>query len=372
VAIDFEAEGLLDGLSGSERDARGQLLEELAADGVPLDELRQAVEQDRLALLPVERLLEGEGKRYTVSEIAELAGVDVDMLRRQRQAMGLPTAEPDEEVFTDDDLEGARRLRTLLDAGLPEDGLLETARVMALAMSQIAAANNALVGQAMLHPGDTELEAAHRYVEAARSLRPLLGPALEHILNLHFREQLRQAVIGQAERAAGALPGSQEVTACFADLVGFTKLGERLAVEELGAVTGRLNELARDVAQGPVRLVKLIGDAAMLVSPDNDALLESALALVEAAEEDSEFPSLRAGVARGPALPRAGDWYGRPVNLASRITGVARPDTVVCSEEVREAADADFRWSRVGHRHLKGVRGAVRLFRVRRVASSGA
>ena len=73
-----------------------------------------------------------------------------------------------------------------------------------------------------------------------------------------------------------------------------------------------------------MRLVKLIGDAAMLVGPEPGAVLDAALDLVgAAAEEGEDFPLLRAGVASGQAIPRGGDWYGRPVNLASRITAIA-------------------------------------------------
>jgi adenylate cyclase len=112
--------------------------------------------------------------------------------------------------------------------------------------------------------------------------------------------------------------------------------------------------------------VKMIGDAAMLVSPDTDALLDAALALVAAAEAEGEgFPQLRAGVAHGPAVPRAGDWYGRPVNLASRITAIARPGSVLASEEVHDAAANGYRWSFAGSRRLRGIGHEVRLFRVR-------
>ena len=88
MAIDFEREGLLKGTRGKAREARQELLEELAADGVPLEELRRAVEEDRLALLPVERVLEGEGPRYTAAEVAEGAGVDQSFLRRKRHGAG--------------------------------------------------------------------------------------------------------------------------------------------------------------------------------------------------------------------------------------------------------------------------------------------
>jgi adenylate cyclase len=372
VAIDFEAEGLLKGTRGRYRQARLELLQELAADGVGLEELRRAVAEDRLALLPVERLLEGGGRRYTAREISELAGVDLAVVIRQRQALGLPGGDPDEPAYTEDDLNGVRRLRSVLDAGLDPDQVYDTARVLGLAASQLAAANRAVVGEAMLRKGDTEREAARRYSEAATALLPLLVSSLEHVLRLHIREQLRHDAIGRAELESGRLSGSQEVSVCFADLVGFTKLGEGLPPDELAAVTGRLDELAREFADPPVRLVKMLGDAAMLVSPDNDALLDATIGLIEAAELEAQgFPSLRAGVARGAALSRAGDWYGRPVNLASRITDVAYPGSVLCSAAVRDAAANGHRWSYAGKRRLKGIRGEEGLFRVRREVEGG-
>jgi adenylate cyclase len=85
------------------------------------------------------------------------------------------------------------------------------------------------------------------------------------------------------------------------------------------------------------------------------------------------MPSLRAGIARGEALGRAGDWYGRPVNLASRLTGFARPGSVVADEALKETFDDDdeqgpFAFSFAGKRQLKGIKGEVAVFRVRRRA----
>jgi adenylate cyclase len=258
-------------------------------------------------------------------------------------------------------------MRKLLDAGLPEDGLLENSRVLGVAMAQVAATNNSLVGEAMLRKGDTELDAARRYLDAASALEPLMGPAMQYALRLHLREQIRQSVVGSAQLASGELAGSTLVTACFADLVDFTRLGQSLDFAQLASLTNRLAEIAREVAAPPVRLVKMIGDAAMLVSSDNDALLDAALQLVSAAEAESgEFPELRAGLARGEVVGRGGDYYGHPVNLASRITDYAYPGSVLCDETVHDAAQNGFRFSFAGARHLKGVDGATRLFRARR------
>jgi adenylate cyclase len=108
----------------------------------------------------------------------------------------------------------------------------------------------------------------------------------------------------------------------------------------------------------------------MLVSPELPELVDAALALVEAAAHDDNLPDLRAGIAYGPALSRAADWYGRPVNLASRVSDVARPRTVLAVDTVREAMrDGTFAWSFAGPRTLKGIREPVRLYRVRKPAA---
>ena len=162
---------------------------------------------------------------------------------------------------------------------------------------------------------------------------------------------------------SGELPGSETINVSFSDLVGFTKLGEQLPAEELGSVAGRLGKLAAEVAEPPVRLVKTIGDAAMLVSADPEALVRVTLDLVQAAEDEGEdFPQLRGGVARGDAIGRAGDWYGRPVNVASRVTGVARPGSVLVTDSVHAEVEDVFKWSFVGRKKLKGVKEPLPLF----------
>jgi adenylate cyclase len=158
------------------------------------------------------------------------------------------------------------------------------------------------------------------------------------------------------------------VSVLFADLVGFTALGESVTVEELGSVAGRLNRLAADALEPPVRIVKLIGDAVMLVSPEPEPIVDVTLRLVETAAADEAFPPLRAGIACGQAVHRWGDWFGTPVNLASRLTTRARPSTVLVAEDVREAVDGRFEFSDAGRKKLKGFSAPVRAYRVKRSA----
>ncbi|HEX6228725.1 MAG TPA: adenylate/guanylate cyclase domain-containing protein, partial [Solirubrobacterales bacterium] len=132
-------------------------------------------------------------------------------------------------------------------------------------------------------------------------------------------------------------------------------------------------EMAAEVAVPPVRLVKMIGDAAMLVSDEVGPLLDAAVRLIEMAEREGEaFPVLRAGLAFGPAIARAGDYYGRSVNLASRITGIARPGSVVVDGATKEAAGEGYRYSFIGERRLKGFDSRFPLFRARRAPADQA
>jgi adenylate cyclase len=366
---DFAAEGLLDGLEDErERHARLELLERLHADGVPLDELRTAVEESRLVLLPVERALGFKSGVYTREEVADRAGVDLDFLRLLWRALGIPEPEPGEAVFDDDDVEAARIVGQIRAAGMPDEGILEISRVMGQSLSRLASAVGGVFSESFIHEGDTERDLGERFGQATAALAPTLQPIITYVFDIHQRQQLRRNAIGRAEIAAGRVEGSRPIAVAFADLVGFTRLGESVAAPELGAVAGRLERLAAEHAREPVRLVKMIGDAAMLVSPEVEPLLDAGLELVVAADAEGEdFPQLRVGLATGDAIGRAGDWFGRPVNLASRICSYARPGSLLTTGDVHDAIGEEngYRWSRAGRRKFKGIRDDVSLYRVR-------
>jgi len=363
--MDFEAEGLLEGLEGEERDARRELLEQLRDAGVSDEELTKAVKEERLALLPVERALSGDYE-LTAADVGDRAGVSADFVRRYRRALGLPLSQDDAKAFGDEDVESLKNVKEFIDAGLDEEGVEEVTRVIGESMSRVARSVADLTARSLLRPGMTERDLGLGFAEAARLLAPKLGDQLSYVFKLQLREIICSEMVSRAELVSGELPGSETVNVSFADLVGFTKLGEQLPPEEIGRVAGRLGELAAEVAQSPVRLVKTIGDAAMLVSPDSEALVRATLDLVKAADDAGEdFPMLRGGVARGEAIGRGGDWYGRPVNVASRLTGVARPGSVLTTESVHDEAEDAFDWSFAGKKKLKGVKEPLPLFRAR-------
>ncbi len=366
--MDFESAGLLDGLEGDAREARLRLLEQLEQQGFGLEELTAAVNENRLALLPVERVL---GGRHTVGEIAERTGLDPKLVIRFRRLQGLSEPGPEERVFSDEDLEGLTSTKLFLDAGFSEETVVQTTRVLGESMARLAATVTASFVDTFLEAGDSEEAVALRFAALAEELTPRLTPVLVATFKAHLRDGVSRGMLGRAELATGQRQGEQEVAVCFADLVGFTRLGGQIEVEALGSVAGRLSELAAEVVVPPVRLVKTIGDAAMFVSPEPGPLVDVALSLVEAVEE-AEMPALRAGIAIGPALQRAGDFYGHSVNVASRVTGIARPGSVLCTEAVRDAAPGRFEWSSAGRHRLKGIKESIPLFRARRPAQAQA
>jgi adenylate cyclase len=366
--IDFAAEGLLDGLQGEQRAEREALLRYLATDGVPLSDLQRATTTGTLMFLPAERVIGGR-TRHSAREIAQETGTELDFLIAVRRAMGLPIPDPDEPVYTEGDLESVRMTEVFRAAGISDEEILDLLRTLGRGLSQTAETMRALTMRLVLEPGVSEHELAQRYAYAASQLSPMVGPLVTNLLTLHLREMAQSEALSAAERSGGQLAGSREIAVCFADLVGFTRLGELLPPDELARKAVRLEALTSEVIDAPVRLIKTIGDAAMLTSLQAEPLLDAALDLLDAADAEGEdFPQLRAGIAIGPALSRAGDWFGRPVNLASRITQIARPGSLLAEREVRESAREAYRWSYAGERRLRGIREPVPLFRARRLA----
>jgi adenylate cyclase len=366
--IDFAAEGLLDDLKGDQRAARLELLRRLSAEGVTLDELRDAVATGHLTLLPVERAIAGDGPRYSAHEIAEKSGLGLELALAFRAALGIPYGDDlDDRVGTEADLDAAVRTKAILDAGFPVEEMLRNARTVGMATARVAEANRELVVRNLTSPGDTERDVADRLVQTVDFLLPMGSDFLVYAFQANLLEQVKRDVIAAADLESGEFGGAVERTVCFADLVEFTSLGEEIATEELGVVVGHFEELAQSVVSSPVRLVKTIGDAVMLVSAEAEPLVGQALDLVAAAAaEGDQFPVLRAGVATGPTLPQSGDYYGRSVNLASRITGIARPGSVLVDTPTREAVgEGGFDYSFAGERRLKGIDARQKLFRVR-------
>lgn len=379
---------LLDGLEGPARAERAELIDWLLDQGVSVEEIRNTATPP--FLLATRRVVGDDGTYVSARETATRHGLDLELLQRMQRAVGLAGVDdPDAAVHMRADADAAAGIKGFLDLGLDPDNLVMVARVLADGLANTAEVMRYTALAAVLEPGVTELQIAQRSQALVSRIVPLLGPLVEDILLVQLRHMMETEAVNARERSAGsALPGAREITVAFADLVGFTRFGEEVPPEDLEQLANRLAELGRQVAVPPIRFVKTIGDAVMLVCPRPEPLLDALLRLVELADSTDDFLRLRAGAATGPAVSRAGDWFGAPVNLASRVTGVARPGSVLVTDAVRDAIDGapddeagetplgdpgepGFRWSFAGARRLKGISGEVKLFRVRRAESPG-
>ncbi|ULP47591.1 adenylate/guanylate cyclase domain-containing protein [Mycolicibacter virginiensis] len=359
--------GLFDGLDASAREERAELVVWLLEEGFGLDQIRAKVAP---MLMPAHRALGDDGKYVSERAVSADHGIDLALLQGIERALGLPRLDdPDAALLLRADGEAAVRLQRLVGAGLDPGQVLLMIRRLSEGISRAVPAFRYSTISAIMRPGLTELEVAKAHEEIVRTVIPLLGDMIRDILFVQLRRVLEGEEVNATERAAGvALPGARQLAVAFADMVGFTRLGEAIPPEELVGLVERLADLAHEVVNPPVRLVKTIGDAVMLVSSDAAKLLGATLQLLDRAADDPDLPQLRAGIASGWAVSRARDWFGSPVNVASRVTSVAEPGEVMTEGAAREAIGEapGYAWSFVGTRALKGVEGETKLFRVRR------
>lgn len=365
--FDVEASGLLDGLDGQARAERAELIPWLLDHDVTVEQIRDAYSP---LLLASRRILGDDGSYVSARELCATAGIDLELLQRLRRATGLSGVEdPDARVLPRADGEIAGYAQQFIDLGIDPDSLVGVLRTLADGLAKTAEAMRFTALSAVIEPGVTELDVAKGSESMLRRVQPLLGPMIRDLMRLQLRYVMETEAVTAQERAEGLpLPGARQVSVAFADLVGFTSLGEVVPPEELEGLAHRLVEFTHNAITPPVRFIKSIGDAVMLVSPDPAPLLTAMLALADVAQSDENFPRLRVGLASGMAVSRGGDWFGSPVNLASRITGVARPGAVLVGQDVRDAIgeDSGFSWSFAGARRLKGIKEEVKLFRARR------
>src|SRR4051812_8571063 len=289
---------------------RDQLVERLRQKGCADGDIEAAEAGGQLAAYAVERALGGE-ERYTLSDLPQDTGLGTAYLRELMQAIGRPNPQRGERPFTEEDLEAVRMIKAFVDAGLGRQDMLEVGRVISQCMAQVAEAVRRLAGNALLQPGDSEYTVGLRFSQAVDELAPFVPQLLDYHLRAHLRDAIRRQLITDAELQAGRLQDTTDVAIAFADLVDYTRLGERLAAEDMGQIASRFAALSARTAKRPVRLIKTIGDAALFVSEEVPPLLDTLQQLVkEVDSEGREFPDVRVGVAYGPATTTGGDWFG--------------------------------------------------------------
>jgi adenylate cyclase len=236
-----------------------------------------------------------------------------------------------------------------------------------------------VIGQSLARVADAQVTAAAERLERLRTeaasdetvVADLVGriealaPSLEQFLGYVWRRHLLAAL---RRRSAKPSAADHTLTIGFADLVGFTAMSQALGSHELAGMVDRFEALAYEhIPERSGRVVKMIGDEVMFAVDEGAFAADIAVALVEALAQEADLPGVRIGLASGPTLSWEGDLYGPTVNLASRLVNVARPNTVLISDELGNQLRDDPRFDL---RHLRPVNlqgiGRVRPWVLRR------
>jgi adenylate cyclase len=366
VTSDPDPATLFEGLDGEARAEREELVRWLLDHHFDVERIAGAISP---MLLGAVKVWGDDGTLVSAQDVAESSGVPVELILRLHHAAGLAYSEdPHNALHPRVDAEAILPAASLIGLGIDPAQVVLVVRLLVEGLTQAAVAMRLTGLKTILSPGAREVELAQAYEQLAQESKPITQALILQIAGLTLRHSFETEAITLAERSAGRLLGTRHITVAFADVVGFTQLGEELPPEELGEVVDVLVNITHDAVTEPVRFVKTIGDAVMLVSPDPGPLVHAVLGLIDIAAENSL--QLRAGIASGAAASRAGDWYGSPVNVASRITDVAPPGTVWAAESTRTAANETpgIVFSFTATRNFRGVRDATRLFSVARSA----
>jgi adenylate cyclase len=311
------------------------------AFGASDEDVRKAVDDGTLSLLALDLLALGGEPRYDLAAASDESGMSEDALRHLWRSLGFPDPPPNEVLFTQVDVDNLTAVAQLLRTGV-------IAPEVIYGMTRVVGSSMARVANALVDAVSARAEAAARDGGDANSaaLAPLADEGSQFLLHFPsvleqvWRRHLQVAARRRLVRTDG--DDTTGVVVGFADLVGFTSLAQQVTDEELAHVVDQFERLAFDVVvAGGGRVLKMIGDEVMFLVEDPFAAAEIALGLAEASRDAAELSDVRVGLALGPVLEREGDAYGPTVNLASRITAIAYPGSVVVSPELRAALEGD-------------------------------
>jgi adenylate cyclase len=309
----------------------------------------------------VEGLVRLGPRDLTWPEVCARAGVDHEVADVLWRALGFPDVPPDERAYTNEDV----RALAIAAQGI---GTLEGDRRQAAIEAIVREAR--MVSAHLTRVAEIEVDAMAELRSLGlreRVLDEALQEGLEDsdmawLLLYGLRRRLDEALHRRMTLEGGDHP---TLAVAFVDLVAFTRTSLSLPDDEFARLLSRFESLASDiVTEVGGRVVKLIGDEAMFVCPGAEEAARGALELV-AACEDNGLPAARGGLALGPMLARGGDYFGRPVNLASRLVGTAPPGAVLADEQLVDAIPRDsmLTMELQGRESLKGL-GSVDVWRV--------
>ena len=350
---------------------RIRIAQAFADSGLPVEDLGRLVAEGHVTFPNLESVF-GEpvaASDTTFAEFADQMGVDPDLLRRVYTQLGFPQPAADDRL-REDDLEFLREFLLVFDArdvGLADDFLLRAARLCGDSVRHLVEALNALIRDelfpAMVRSagGPPRPRGGGPFVATTSITSWLVRRHLETAIHANIVENIEQEM---EETGIGRRRELHPPAIGFLDLSGFTRLTGSQGDEEAARLAVRLSDLVQESTESRRgRAVKSLGDGVMLYFHDPSEAVLAALELV-AAIPAAGLPPARVGITSGPVVFRDGDYFGRAVNTASRITDYARPSEVLVSETVVDSGmAAGSLFEDLGVVELKGIPEPVRLFR---------
>jgi adenylate cyclase len=355
--------------------SHAKIVARLRERGHSLREIRQASEQGRLAFGYVDELFDTGEAVYTLEEASRETGLDPALVERVIAALG--TVPMSAERISAEDLRLLRYVATVLEAGLPLVALLQLVRVYGQAMARVADAEVRLfhlyVHEPLMRSGATGLETADEMAELTRQLLPLASPVMDQVHQRYLQHFIEQDVVGHMEsdlEGDSVDLGRMRVAIAFADLAGYTRLTEEAGELEAVDAVERFVEAVETSLPDDARVIKTIGDEAMIVGSEPAGLTEWAVGFQR---EQTERTLPRIAIHYGNALYRDGDYLGRDVNIASRVAARAAGGEVLVTRPVVERARGELEFDRIADVRLKGFTESTEVFiaRDRRVGRNG-
>ncbi len=346
--------------------AHARVVARLRQRGHTLQQIRQAVSDGRLAYAFVEEMFPPPGRAVSLEDAAEAVGVEPALIERFWAGMGLPAAGL--ERLTDADVQALRYAASVLAAGFPLVAFLQLARVYGQALAQIADAEVRLfhiyVHEPLIREGVPGVQMGEEMEHLASDLLPLASPLMDFVHQRFLQHYIEQDVVGHMEMEMDPEVdlGRLRVAIAFCDLAGYTRYTEEQGEEQAHSFVETFVQAVVNTLPDDARVIKTIGDEVMIVGQDIQALTDWAVGFQHLFRDR---PEPRIGLHHGAALYRDGDYFGREVNLASRVVARARGGEVLVTDSVvdRVAESKHLTFEGVGQVKMKGFDDPVQLSR---------
>jgi len=350
----------------------------LEVAGVPLDGLATAVRDGTLSFTYLnasafDQFAEATGT--TFGELSERTGISMDLLKVVREAIGFAEPGPDDRV-REDEVAIAQMIELQLSRGFRQITIDRWLRVYADSLRRVAETETdwwrSEVEKPLLEGGMSTAEMLDAQADVGSELAPFMEQVLlaiyhgqqEHAWTKSFVEDVETTL----ERAGLLTRLHRPPAMCFLDLTGYTQLteerGDEAAADLAAKLVALVGQRSREHGGQPV---KWLGDGVMFYFPDPGPGVVAALDMVAGVSAEA-LPPAHVGIHAGPVVFQEGDYFGRTVNIAARISAYARPGEVLVSQEVVDASDGTpVTFTEIGPVELKGVAGLLRLHRANRV-----